>query len=408
MRKSFLKRLVLSFIAASMLTLSGCAQKPLPKEYTPWTTYLGNNARASFSPDPVSPPFAVRWERDISAFRIINVFPNEQLASPIIGADGKLYASSSSEKLYSMDLGTGKVSWKFDADYPLEAAPVVFGDRVLFGSGDGILRCMDKSGKELWRFQARSEILSSPAVAGGTVYFSSSDDRVYALSLGTGEKLWGYSRPSYRIVTPRIYASPAYSEGRLFHFFSDGWVAGISAENGKELWSKKIVKSFEDPANRRRTVLLDSGLVYTIDDNSAVVALSQENGETKGIYNIIKATDFLLAGKRNIVISGTDQVVALDRITGEILWKREIKLNPVSALFASGDRLFVLSNYKRGLWGSTWFEKTHGYVLALDMKDGGEVWGEKLPSGISANGSPAGGMVALLTDKGILRLYENK
>ena len=42
----------------------------------------------------------------------------------------------------------GKIKWRFEAGSPLDAAPMVFGKKVIFGSNDGVLQAIDRiSGK---------------------------------------------------------------------------------------------------------------------------------------------------------------------------------------------------------------------------------------------------------------------
>ncbi|MDP2689263.1 MAG: PQQ-binding-like beta-propeller repeat protein, partial [Deltaproteobacteria bacterium] len=195
MLKSFSRRYAskAAFLFAAALMVSGCAAK-LPSEgYTPWNTYLHDDARTNASPDKVPLPLKKAWDRDISAFNLFKGYPKEQLSSAALSG-GVLFVGSTDNRFYSMDMATGKTLWKFDAGSPLEAPPAVTEDRVCFGSSDGVLRCFDRNGTFLWQFAARSEILSSPVIREGFVYFSSSDDRVYALNAATGEKAWNYAR----------------------------------------------------------------------------------------------------------------------------------------------------------------------------------------------------------------------
>lgn len=410
MQKSFLKKSAPKAAALlAALMFAGCAaQRPAAVEYKPWAAYLHDDSRSNISTDKVTLPLSVSWTKDVSPFKFYNVFPKEQLSSPAISG-GVLYVGSENERFYTLDLKSGKVIWKFDAEYVIEAPPAVSGDHVCFGSSNGILRCLDKAtGKLLWSYQARSEILSSPVINDGRVYFSSSDDKLYALSLATGEKLWSYNRATFQTVAPRLYASTAVEGGKLFHFFSDGYLVALSAESGKELWSKKIVKSFDSNRLARRTPLVSEGVVYMIDDTNAVVAMGAENGDTRGLYNIIKAYDFVVPDRKILVLAGSDQVIAINRVTGAILWRKELKHGPVSTVFAAGDYLFMLSNYRVVPLGINFLAKDKGYIAALRLADGETVWGENLKSDVTANASASEDRIAVFTDKGVLEVFGAK
>lgn len=406
MLRTSLKRYPVKLLAIAVLLLSGCAAKK-PVEGRPWATYLNNESRGNFSPGNVTLPAEELWDKDVSDFKIFRSFPKEQLSAPVL-SDSVLYAASTDEALYSYDLYTGKSRWDFDAERPLDAAPSVAEGLVCFGSSDGVLRCLDNEGKELFRFQARSEILSSPVIAEDRIIFSSSDDRVHAISAKDGAKLWTYGRGTFQTVAPRIYSSPAYSGGKIYQLFSDGNLACISAENGKELWVKKIVKNFDGADKTRRTPLIDDGTVYAIDENGAIQALSTETGDVKGLYNIIPARDFVIKDGRTLIIAGSDQLVALDRLTGAIGWKKEIQFSPVSSVFAAGENLFVLSNYEHVRFGWKWLSKIKGRVQAFRLKDGEYVWGAELKSPISSNGAAGGDTIALLTDEGYIEVFGAK
>ncbi|MBI5643911.1 MAG: PQQ-like beta-propeller repeat protein [Deltaproteobacteria bacterium] len=406
MRRNLLKRYALSSLA--LLTLIGCAQKTVPVDNTPWSAFMYNDERTNASDDKLTLPLVMAWKNDISAFTFFKGYSKEQLASPVI-SNNSIYTGSTDENFYSFDLSTGSLKWKYGAEYPLEAPAAITEERVFFGSADGILRCVDKNeGKEIWRFQAKSEILSSPVVRDGNVYFSSSDDRFYALNAKTGEKVWNYSRTTFKLVTPRIYGSPAYSNGKIFNLFSDGSLVAFDGTSGKELWSRTVAGSFDSAQKARRTPLVADGIVYMLNGKNEIEALSAETGEVRNTINIIKAYDFILPDKRTIVIAGADQAVSLDRLNGSILWKKDLSRKPVSTVFAADGHLFVLSNYKKAFWGIDYFTKEYGYIEAISLKDGSSEWGEELKSSISSNGLTGESRMALLTDKGILKVYRTK
>ena len=406
MHKSFLKRYAsrAAVLVACAALVSSCAAQIPSEGFTQWQTYMNNDGRTNHSFDAVTVPMVKAWDKDISDFTFFKGYNKAQLASPAL-ADGVIFVGSTDETFYSLDMRSGKVLWKFDAGYPLEAPPAVTQDKVCFGSSDGFMRCFDRGGTLLWEFRARSEILSSPVIKDSMVFFSSSDDRLYALDAGTGVKVWNYARMVFKSVTPRIYASSAWADGRLYHFFSDGTLVCLNAADGKELWSRKLVKDFDGAQSTRRTPLVMGTVVYAIDDNNAVVALNSTTGEVKGIYNIIKAHDFVLPDKNTLVIAGAERVVSINISTGAILWDKELVNSPMQSVFAAGGYLFVLSNHEARMLGIYFLTRTKGYVEALKLTDGSIAWTRRLDSSISANGAAAQSAVALMPDSGELALF---
>ncbi len=398
---------IFSLATASILAalVFGCAAERPKADMSPWASYLHDPSRTNAVAEGVRLPLVLSWAKDVSEITFVDVFPREQLSSPVI-SDGVLYAGSENAKFYSLRLSSGRVYWKYNAGYPIEAPPAVEGATVCFGTSNGVMRCFDRAdGNELWSFQARSEILSSPVIRGGRLYFSSSDDRVYALSLKDGTKLWTYNRSTFQTVAPRVYSSPAFFEGKLYQLFSDGSLVCLSGDTGRELWAAKVLKDFKQPAGVRRTPLVDNGLVYVIGDAQNVVALDASTGEARNSFGLIKARDFVLHGARAMVIAGSDRIISVDRLSGEIIWKKDLDFNPVSSIFVAGDTLFVLSNYTRAPLGLGILARTRGRIEALRLSDAETLWGHDLYSTASANAATAESHVAVLTDKGVIDVF---
>src|SRR5690606_15844637 len=95
-----------------------------------------------------------------------------------------------------------QLNWKFEMNqiFPgymeweyFTAAPVVSGVKVLVGSGDGHLYALDLGdGKLLWKYKTGGRIRSTTLVDGKTVYQASHDGIIYALDIETGKLLWGF------------------------------------------------------------------------------------------------------------------------------------------------------------------------------------------------------------------------
>ncbi len=389
--------------AALLFIAAGCTQAlPLTGSGDPWGTYLHDSARTNFASSELSLPLRVSWSRDIGEFNLISVFPEKEPSSPAIYGT-RLFVSSTGGKVYSFDLLTGGLLWKSSLGAPAESSLAAAPAAVCSGSADGIFRCLDDAtGRELWRHQAKSEITSSPAIAAHTVFFYSSDDRVTALDLKTGDKLWSYSRPAFHSMSPRTDSSPALWGQRLYQVFSDNTLVSLDASSGRELWSKKASAESAGNGNTRTTPLVLDSKVYVIDKSGAVAVFDAETGLEAGLYNFIKADDFVISGGKKLIIAGMDQAAAVDMNTGSILWSRELKQGRTSSVFAAGDVVFILTNFTYKPLGINLFTSERGYIEAVSASDGKTLWGMMLPSTVSANGSAAYGRAAIMTDSGRL------
>ena len=77
---------------------------------------------------------------------------------PVVSRGKVFFGSSSNDKMYCLDLATGKELWSFFAEAPIRLAPTVVEEKVLFGSDDGGVYCLDaESGFEIWRYKPAGE-----------------------------------------------------------------------------------------------------------------------------------------------------------------------------------------------------------------------------------------------------------
>jgi outer membrane protein assembly factor BamB len=75
----------------------------------------------------------------------------------------------------------GKLLWKFATRRKVDGSPVVVGDSVVFGSGDGHLYVLAlQDGSERWSAELGSELGGSVAVADGWIFAAGLDGRVVA------------------------------------------------------------------------------------------------------------------------------------------------------------------------------------------------------------------------------------
>lgn len=390
---------------------SGCAQKTLSADYKPWGTHLADDARSNYSEEKFTPPVYLSWYVYLPSHDYFSPGDRVEQSSPVM-SKGTLYAAASEGRLYAFSAATSKLLWVHDANYPIDSTPAVADDAVCFGSNDGVFRCIGtRDGSLLWKFQARSSVLSSPVIKDETVFFHAADDRLYALSLKTGEKRWIYTRGTYQTVAPRITSSPAFGNGFLYTLFSDGFLACIDASTGREVWSRRVEAHFDSPSRTRRTPLVRANMVYMIDADNSVVALDAATGETKKTYDAIKAYDFVLPDKENVqlprtvILAGAEAIVAVDAVTGAVVWKKELSKKPLSSIFAAGDYVFTVSNYVHNTLGMESLSSVRGYVEAFRLTNGESAWSTDIDDGLGGNAAAAGNAVALMTNSGALSLF---
>lgn len=230
---------------------------------------------------------------------------------------------------HAVERATGKLRWKHETLAEIVSSAAVVGDRILFGSYDATLYCLDLNGKEIWKFDTADRINGSPAIAGNMTFVTGCDQHIRAINIKTGEQEFDLEIERFLI------ASPCVDKLMLYVGTHESEFLAINLENQEVVWRYK-----------------DEAREFPIHSSAAL-------------------TDNL------VIFGGQDKLLhCLERKTGKPVWtfaaKGQINSSPV---VVGENRVFVGSN--------------DGYVYEVGLDDGIQRWKAKL--GRSVTASPAVG-----------------
>ena len=194
-----------------------------------WDAYRGGKTRQSSSPDSFPLDLSLSWSFQ-SGVRPDPAWPLparksywQQLESitarvtddhafhPVVASPYVYFGSSADDHLHCLDLNSGTLRWRYGTDAPIRYAPMVSGDRIVFGGDDGVLYCLNRmTGEEVWhrrlsdrdwRIPGNGRLISSWPIRTGCVVVG---DQVYvtaglypqqgawafSLEMATGNVLW--------------------------------------------------------------------------------------------------------------------------------------------------------------------------------------------------------------------------
>ena len=110
-----------------------------------WPTYRHDAKRSSFTASPVSSDVERQWKLDLGA----------KLTSPVVAGNRVYVAAVDAHTLYAIDATTGETVWNYTVGGRVDSPPTVYQGRVLFGSVDGYVYCLNASdGALIWRYRA--------------------------------------------------------------------------------------------------------------------------------------------------------------------------------------------------------------------------------------------------------------
>jgi outer membrane protein assembly factor BamB len=231
-------------------------------------------------------------------------------ASPLV-LDGMAIAhlgGPGNGALMAFDLATGKIKWKWTAEGPAYASPVVMTvdgvKQVVTLTEKSVVGVAAADGKLLWQIafvpEGRAYNAATPIVDGQTVIFTGQGRGTKAVKVEkTGD---GFKANELWSVKPAVqFCSPVLKDGLLFAISGSGNLFCLDAKTGETGWT--------DSAKRGSGYggMVDAGsVVLALDDKSELTAFKPNNKQYEELARIkvAKSPTFaypVVAGKRLFV-----------------------------------------------------------------------------------------------------------
>jgi outer membrane protein assembly factor BamB len=186
--------------------------------------------------------------------------------------------------------------------------------RILVGSHDDRLYCLDEEGRELWRLETDSYVNGAPAVDGAVAAFGGCDGLLHVVDVATGRER-GFEVGSY------VAGSAALAGGRAFVGHYGGKVVCLELEGGETVWEYGSGESpfFSTPAVDEKRVIVGGR-------DRLVHCLDRENGRRLWTFATRGEVDSspVICGTRVVVGSADGRLYVLDLATGERVWSWEV------------------------------------------------------------------------------------
>jgi outer membrane protein assembly factor BamB len=289
--------------------------------------------------------------------------------TPVI-RDGKVYSVDVEGYLSAIDQVSGKELWSHNLDEKVSGGVAI--DRYSFyvSTFSGFLISLDiDSGKENWRAPLTSEVIATPAVNGEQVIAQSIDGKLSAFDAKTGKQLWRYDSVA-PILSLRGTAKPLSSRKYTLTSFANGELVMIDNENGRPLWKTELAlpkgrTELERLVDSDGQPILDGDTLYASAYQGKVFALSAIDGKEIWSKEISSFNKLAMGFGKIFVTTDKGEIIALDKQSGQILWKNESFLYRRLSAPVVFDQFVLSSDFE-------------GYIHVLSVLDG-EVLARKYP-----------------------------
>ena len=241
--------------------------------------------------------------------------------------------------LKAQDVSKLKVKWAFQFQGGVGGQPTVVGGRVYFGGGSGRVYALDaRTGCIHWRAEVKGGVRAAVSVgplagpSGGpgrlAVFVGDRTSGVHALDAATGQEIWATKVETHPFAT--ITGSPVLYKGRLYVPVSSGeevstlikgWrcctfrgnVTALDASSGKTLWKTFAIADAPKPYRTDPS----GGQLYG-PAGAAIWSAPTIDAKREVLY---VATGDSYTDAPN---TGSDAVMAMDLVTGELRWSRQV------------------------------------------------------------------------------------
>jgi outer membrane protein assembly factor BamB len=254
-------------------------------------------------------------------------------ATPTVSG-GAVLVGSFDGNLYSVDAASGKERWRFktgprltgftgidDVKQGVDSSVAVVGGRAYFGAWDGKAYCLEAaSGKLVWSRQLGGIVhWSSPAVSGGKMVLGATDGKLYCLTASDGAILW--TAPLAERHSDAMMSGPSIADGTVFVGGGyDNRMHAVRLADGRRLWSypaHNLVASTPAISGDHVFGFADAdGQVFCLDRNSGKEVWSSVTKGGWGASNSVVSGGAIYVTMRG----AADGLVALDAASGRVIW----------------------------------------------------------------------------------------
>ncbi|MGE3182496.1 MAG: PQQ-binding-like beta-propeller repeat protein, partial [Phycisphaerae bacterium] len=176
-------------VGAQPTSPSGHEVRPSARKFPAdeWPMFRGTPAQEGVSAATVGDKLRLRWQVELG----------DAITAGIVIADQVVFAATENGHLFALELTTGQKRWEFTVENDFFfAPPTVIGDRVYLGSDSGSMFAIARdTGNQIWEFKTTGAIYSSlnyvgePGKDSLKLLFGSYDGSLYCLN-SDGKLLW--------------------------------------------------------------------------------------------------------------------------------------------------------------------------------------------------------------------------
>ncbi|QQS16300.1 MAG: outer membrane protein assembly factor BamB [Neisseriales bacterium] len=267
--------------------------------------------------------------------------------------DGFVYAAWPNGRIEAIDRLTGQIRQKWIVPkVRLTCTPAIF-QRVLFlGTDKAELIAWHADNKQiLWKNNLSSLLLEPPLIVDDTVITKTNDGHISGFDRKTGALKWRnqHAVPSFMIRSNQSLT--AFDHSAFLLGMPVGYIYAIDPQTGYKLWQESITvpkgrTEFEGAVDVIYPPLLKGDLLYTTAYEASIVCFDLRTNKRQWSKNIATHQPIVILGSSIVMSTTHSEVVALDRYSGQELWRTKTLLHrAISGPVALGSMVMVMDRF---------------------------------------------------------------
>ena len=267
---------------------------------------------------------------------------------PII-ANGRIYATDDKGELVALDAASGKEIWAANAvtvastrsklkfwkketiEAGLTGSPGVGNGLVVVGGRNGEVIAFGEDGSKKWSAKVSSEVLSAPLITATRVIVRSNDGRVFGFDPADGTRKWVYDR-GLPTLSVRGNSTPIGGDGVAYIGYDDGTLVALREDDGQRVWEQVVAEpegrtELARMADIDGEMFLDGNQLFVVSYHDKVMAMDAASGQPLWTHDAGGWSGAAVTADKVLLTDQHGNVWALNKTTGDSLWKQDILLN---------------------------------------------------------------------------------
>lgn len=270
-----------------------------------WDQYLPKNDQKK------SEFFHAVWTKNLDP-----VYNSGNLPISLSGAvidDGIVYMGSNQGYFAAYELANGREVWKAMDGSTYHSAPVVYKDKVIYGTVEGrVIARNTKNGDEVYyNVDLGASIETAGTIYNGKIIFHLRNHQIFCLDIETGKILWGFKKAISYLTTLQKASKPIVYNNKVYVGFADGTLGVLGIDEGLLLYEVKISTASKFLDVDANPFIFEDKL-YIGSQSSPVMMIDPNSGK------IIRTADFtslrapIVVNKQLVFGTTSGELVATD------------------------------------------------------------------------------------------------